>query len=120
MSNFELLNKARVSKLVDPIYGSDPSFGFTGFFCLKLFGSEVKCIACDQGGWQHVSVSVQSSSQPPSWAIMCKVKDLFWEPEDCVVQYHPPRSQYINCHPGVLHLWRSLDSNFPMPPKEFV
>lgn len=293
MSNFELLNKARVPKSLDPIYGSDPSYGFTGYFCLIINGLKVKCIACDmeewkpitgykgeyeisthgrvrslarvvdiaQGGfraqenailkpnelergylrvtlrhderhlvhtlvaqeflpnpksfkqinhrdcdkknnlvtnlewctqeynmhhaiergvmegwttqqieaikamsqsklscveiaklmnssrvsistvvndrhrnlspelpepnpwpqmWQHVSVSIQGSTMTPSWAIMCKVKELFFEPEDCVVQYHPPKSEYVNTHPGVLHLWKPMNEKIPMPPKEFV
>jgi len=67
-------------------------------------------------GWQHVSVSIEGSSQPPSWSIMSQVKDLFWEPEDCVVQFHPPHSRYVDNHPGCLHLWRCIDGREqPMP-----
>src|SRR3954463_731637 len=55
-------------------------------------------------GWEHVSVSTRR--RPPNWQEMCFVKDLFWEPEECVVQFHPPRSEYINNHPHCLHLWR--------------
>jgi len=54
MSNFALLNKARVPKSLDPVYGSDPSYGFTGCFQLIINGAKVKCIACDQEEWLPV------------------------------------------------------------------
>lgn len=67
-------------------------------------------------GWDHVSVSVGSKS-PPTWAEMCFVKDLFWDETECVVQFHPPKSDYVNIHPGVLHLWKAAKEPFPRPPK---
>jgi hypothetical protein len=51
---------------------------------------------------------------------MCFVKDLFWEPEDCVMQLHPRRSEYINNHPYVLHLWRPVRDRIPEPPSIYV
>ena len=56
--------------------------------------------------WEHVSVS--GNRFCPNWAEMCWVKDVFWEDEECVVQYHPPKSDHINVHPFVLHLWRPI------------
>lgn len=40
----------------------------------------VCCIASDQQGWQHVSVSFGEIKAVPSWSVMTQVKDLFWEP----------------------------------------
>jgi hypothetical protein len=51
---------------------------------------------------------------------MCFVKNLFWDPDECVVQFHPPESEYINNHPNVLHLWRNNRIRFPMPPSIMV
>lgn len=51
---------------------------------------------------------------------MCQVKDLFWDPEDWVVQFHPAHSEYVNNHPGVLHLWRCLTQPFPQPDRLMV
>lgn len=68
--------------------------------------------------WDHVSVSL--ADRCPTWAEMCFVKDLFFEDEECVVQFHPAKSQYVNDNPNVLHLWRICDGSFPMPPKECV
>lgn len=70
------------------------------------------------GGWDHVSISHRS--RIPSWDEMCMVKEIFFDDEECVVQYHPPRSQYVNNHPNVLHLWKPQDVEMPMPPKIFV
>ena len=47
---------------------------------------------------------------------MCFVKDIFWEPDVCVVQFHPARSQYVNNHPYCLHLWHPLEADLPAPP----
>lgn len=75
-------------------------------------------IASDGHGWEHVSVS--APNRCPSWAEMCRVKSIFWEPEDVVVQYHPPASQYVNNHPHTLHLWRPIHSTIPVPPPILV
>jgi hypothetical protein len=65
--------------------------------------------------WQHVSVSIEHDKQPPRWKIMCYVKDLFWEPEDWVCQFHPAKSEYVNYNPACLHLWRPLVEKLPTP-----
>jgi hypothetical protein len=102
---------------------SDQSFGNNGFFLIrvgpKLF---VACIASDGGGWEHVSVSVRENGKPrtPTWSEMCSIKNLFWDEEDCVMQLHPPRSDYVNCHPNTLHLWRPVDGEIPRPPSIMV
>jgi hypothetical protein len=68
--------------------------------------------------WDHVSVSCEKRT--PTWEEMAWVKDQFFEPEECVVQYHPPKSKYINKNENVLHLWRCAGANFPIPPLECV
>lgn len=117
MSNWIILNKARVRS---GEYASSEADGFNGFYCLVLRGAKVKVIAGESIDWKHVSVSIDKSQQPPSWAIMCEVKDLFWEPEDCVMQLHPPKSQCINTHSGALHLWQPLSAAIPRPPQYMV
>ncbi|MCL1999302.1 MAG: hypothetical protein FWG65_11100 [Turicibacter sp.] len=68
--------------------------------------------------WDHVSVS--HKHRPPTWDVMCEVKKIFWADDECVVQYHPKKSEYINNHPNCLHLWKPQNVNFPTPPKIFV
>ncbi len=65
-------------------------------------------------GWDHVSVSFPDRCC--TWEEMCRVKDMFFREDECVVQYHPPKSQYVNNHPYVLHLWRPQNESVPMPP----
>lgn len=121
MSNWNLLNQCRITPKQDRRFGSEPADGFNGFFCLILNGMKVKCVVSDGEGWQHVSVSIEGhTSVIPSWSIMCQVKDLFWEPLDWVVQFHPAQSDYVNDHPGVLHLWRPLLAVMPTPPANLV
>jgi len=70
-------------------------------------GSEEIC-------WEHVSVSHQKRC--PTWEEMCWVKDLFFDEEEVVVQYHPRKSEYVNYHPFCLHLWKPLQAALPTPP----
>jgi hypothetical protein len=102
-----------------------------GVFMVPCGNAMMRCIAddgCnsealpDEAGWEHVSVSVldHKGVRVPTWKEMCFVKDLFWDAEECVVQYHPPHSEYVNHHPHTLHLWRFLNAAFPLPPHRLV
>ncbi len=71
-------------------------------------------------GWEHVSVS--APDRCPTWGEMCTVKDLFWKDDEMVVQFHPPKANYVNCHPYTLHLWRPTKhkNKLPFPPSILV
>ena len=100
------------------VAGPDPECGpLSGMF--EITGPvgatlRIMCSGEDGSGWEHVSVS--TDNRPPNWAEMAMVKSLFWKDEECVVQYHPPKSLHVNVHPFCLHLWRCADQPFPMPP----
>jgi hypothetical protein len=76
--------------------------------------SKLRVISSYLEDWDHVSVSLRHRS--PTWAEMCYVKDIFFEPEETVIQYHPPKSKYINQHPYVLHMWRQHGVEYELPP----
>jgi hypothetical protein len=76
-------------------------------------GRDLTVIFSDGMGWDHVSVSL--TNRPPNWAEMNAIKDLFWDAEDVVVQFHPRKSEYVNNHEHCLHLWRSQTVEFPTP-----
>lgn len=48
------------------------------------------------------------------------VKDIFWGEDECVIQFHPPKSANINTHPYCLHMWKKIGADYELPPKEFV
>lgn len=64
----------------------------------------LRVIAGDGLGWDHVSVSL--NGRCPTWQEMCLVKELFFRDDECVMQLHPPKAEWIDCHPYTLHLWR--------------
>lgn len=101
-------------------FATSETDGFNGFFELPINGEICRCIASDGVGWEHVSVSKQNSKRPPNWEQMCIIKDLFWGDDVWVVQFHPARGDYVNNHPGCLHLWRPTDETMPHPPHELV
>ena len=67
-------------------------------------------------GWDHVSVAPRKRNYTPTWDDMCKLKDMFFYPEEAVVQYHPPQSLYVNNVENCLHLWRPQSADLPLPP----
>lgn len=77
-------------------------------------------IVSNYDGWDHVSVSVVDSEETPTWAEMCWVKDEFFDPHEVVLQYHPAKRNYVNIHPGCLHLWRPQKDKIHTPPLYMV
>lgn len=113
---FHVPNKYRIRT---GALASDDSYGNNGAFIILLrHGQSVRVITSDQYGWEHVSIS--RTDRCPIWEEMCQVKDLFWDAEDCVIQYHPPKSEYINNHPYCLHMWRPIGVELPRPPSILV
>lgn len=98
--------------------GSDETYGNNGLFMVPFESYTLQVIASDGEGWEHVSVSL--NNRTPNWREMCFIKSLFWEDEDCVVQYHPPKSEYVNNHDYCLHLWKPIGKEIPMPPSILV
>lgn len=99
--------------------------GMNGAFAIPLLAKVIaNCIVSDGTGlkevgmevWEHVSVHINDNGRQrlPTWWEMCLIKDVFWDEEETVVQFHPAKSQYVNCHPRVLHLWRRKEG-FPTP-----
>lgn len=102
---------------------STSCYGNNGVFLVRCPETKGKLliVVSDQGNWEHASVSVANKpNRIPTWDEMAFVKDLLWTTDECVVQYHPPKNDYVNSHPGTLHLWRPIGQEIPMPPLEFV
>ena len=83
-------------------------------------GRDLTVFVSDGLGWDHVSVSTPAETAAPTWAEMCWVKDQFFEPDECVIQYHPPHEKYINIQSNCLHLWKPQSEAVPMPPLAMV
>jgi hypothetical protein len=120
MKNLNPLHLWRV-----PLHG-DMGDAFNGAFHMPYKGRHMKkarawlhVIASSGGGWDHISVSVTRELRLPTWAEMAWVKDHFFAAEECVMQLHPPASQYVN-NGEVLHLWRPQDEAIPLPPAWMV
>jgi hypothetical protein len=106
---------------------SDDSFGNNGFFIIshyRIAGYEFRVMASDGMGWEHASVTIAEPRKPakrcPAWEEMCYIKKLFWDETDCVIEYHPAKTEYVSVHPFCLHLWRPTDQVIPIPLKEMV
>ena len=98
---------------------NDHRMGLSGFFILpNMNGKGMKYLvfASNVDGWEHVTVSLPLENRCPTWEEMCWVKSIFWDAEDCVVQFHPPTKKPYNKNEFTLHLWRKKNENFDCPP----
>ena len=121
---FNVPNKYRVKV---GSHGSQDDIGNNGLFHFgEKFNNKLvrfRVIASDGGDWEHVSVTLRNVGGPdrlPTWTEMCFVKDIFWDKSDCVVQYHPPETDYVNYSPYCLHMWRPINQECPRPPSILV
>lgn len=94
-----------------------------GWFVWYKGKTQIRAMSADglETGWEHVSVTIAYLSgktwvqRDPKWEEMCWVKSQFWNPEECVVEFHPPEKDYVNVSTHCLHLWKYV-VGFPMPP----
>jgi hypothetical protein len=87
-------------------------------FRLKEIGIWFTVIASDGLDWDHVSVSTETRC--PRWDEMQKIKEMFFEDYEVVMQLHPAKDNYISLHPYTLHMWKPHNIKIPLPPTIMV
>jgi hypothetical protein len=65
-------------------------------------------------GWEHLSISTPVKC--PTWEQMQQMKEIFWRDDECCMQLHPKKEDYVNNHPYCLHIWKPIDQEIPTPP----
>ena len=111
------IDKYRLIQKEIQIYGCNGD-SCNGLFEIPVDNKKYTVIASNGCGWEHVSVS--NEKHIPSWKVMCKIKELFFDDEETVIQFHPPKSEYVNIHPNCLHLWRKIDAEIQTPPSKLL
>lgn len=111
--NNKEIEKYRLISLEKRIYGCNGD-SKNGCFEIKIDGSKYFVIASNGCGWEHVSVS--NKKHIPSWKVMSKIKDLFFEESETVIQFHPKKSEYVNNSNNCLHLWKPINNEIELPP----
>lgn len=92
--------------------------GGYGFLYLPSEKKPATVIFSCGGGWDHVSISMKKRC--PTWDEMCLVKEIFFNDNEWVVEFHPAKEEYVNFHPYCLHLWKPQKERLPVPSKIFV
>ena len=86
---------------------------------LFIIDNKIRIISSGPGQeWEHVSVSLVDRC--PTWDEMAMVKNLFWGERETVLQFHPKKERYKNCHPYCLHLWKKTGIDHELPPDELI
>lgn len=95
--------------------------GFGGIVYDKKTRTKLNFILSWGAGWEHCSVSITDRyKRCPSWEQMCFIKDSFWNDDECCVEYHPAKKDYVNNHEYCLHIWKPIDQEIPTPPSLMV
>lgn len=115
MKSLNYLNKYR-QELFKGLLGDEHN----GAFLIPIDNKQFFVIASDGLGWEHVSVSIKNVDRCPKWNEMCKIKEMFFEEEEVVMQLHPKKTEYVNIHNYTLHLWRPIKQKIPTPPSIMV
>jgi hypothetical protein len=108
---------------VHPAWGDSPAGALWGYFVVPLDGKKLNVISSGEShgmgaeAWEHVSVSLPNRC--PTWREMAFVKHLFWRDDELVLQFHPPKKDYVNNMATCLHLWRS-PIEIQLPPVQCV
>lgn len=110
---------------VHPLFGKSPNNSLQCFFFVMRSAGVLRIISSGPAtateglhAWEHVSVSLVNRC--PTWEEMCQVKQMFWRDDEAVVQFHPPKLNYVNDHAFTLHLWKKAGANVELPPVECV
>ena len=119
MKDLMSLNEYRQKTIEQKMYGTigDSKNGVFEIQCKKT-GKKLFIVASAGGGWDHVSISLKN--RIPLWVEMCFVKDLFFEPYETVIQFHPNIEEYVNRCKNCLHLWKNQNHVHELPPEWMV
>lgn len=78
-------------------------------------------------GWDHIAIHVRawdkarkSLARAPSPSETAWLKDLFFEPQEPVLQFHLARNHPLHAQAFVVHLWRPTIGEITLPPPELV
>lgn len=122
MKDLRQLNKYRNIAKQKQIMPDGLRRSLAGFFEIPLNSEETALVIADNGvsssEWEHVSVS--TSARCLTWEEMCKIKDLFFNDDEVVIQIHPAKKNNVNIHNFCLHLWKPKSKNIPLPPSYLV
>ena len=95
--------------------------GQDGFRLLTLRNDILISVIVSKGaGWEHASFAPVEDENILSWDDMCYFKDAVWNPEEAVIQIHPPKDEYVNNRNNCLHLWRCYYKEMTLPPSVLV
>ena len=126
-----LSRTVEASRITKGVMASEPGSGPEGAFAIRVRSGEVMKVIAGDGRdwaelnlpkpvWEHVSVSTFDGKRLPTWEEMDEIRHCFWLPDEVPIQLHVGGARRVNTNPHVLHMWRPIGVDLPMPPKECV
>lgn len=112
MKPIEKIRKEGIIKIKEQMFDDNCRICFTGLMTTSK-RTYIVVFTIDEINpgelWEHASMSGHHTT--PSWDDMCQLKDAIWNEDEECIQYHPKKSEYVNCHPHCLHIWRRISGN---------
>jgi len=120
---FKVPNNHRLRK--HPVFYSDNSYGNNGVFLIpidKEAGITAQVVAGEGMGWEHISITLLEKGVPimPAYEEMQEIANIFWDDDDWVIQFRPPKSEHVNNHPFCLHWWRPIGGKGMLTPPSIL
>lgn len=117
MRDLNYINDFRLD--MSHVYGNSGD-GKNGVFSIPspIDQKELRVIASDGFGWDHVSVS--RGNRCPNWDEMAHVAKLFFKDDEVAMQLRVRVVDHVNYHPNCLHWWRPQREAIPTPPSIMV
>jgi len=112
----EIINNRQFKPLT--VMNEDDIIRVDGYFFDPVTQKRWLVIFTASLGWEHASVS--QPNKTPTWDVMCRIKDIFWSEDECCVEYHPKKEDYVNMHEHCLHIWKPMFEELPTPPAIMV
>lgn len=113
MKPFEVIRSGKIKG-----FQAKEGFADGGSGWVTIHGKTFFVIYSNGGGWEHVSMS--SNNRCPTWEEMCFCKNIFFDEDECCIEYHPAKADYVNDHPYCLHIWKPIGIELPKPPTIMV
>lgn len=118
MKNLNELNQYRDCAWEIRVTGGAVGDQHGGCFRVPFNNVELRIMASNGGGWDHLSVSL--ADRCPTWDEMEHIRKLFAKPDEVWMQLHLPEKDHVNFHPYCLHLWRPQHRQIHTPPSFMV
>lgn len=114
MKELKEFEKYRIPDIADMFFKKD----VMGKFIIPFENGTFEVTASNYMGWDHISIVVITKNGMARIAAseeIERLKKMFFG-DEVTIEVHPKKKDYINIDEVMLHVWRPLGKDLPLPP----